>query len=232
MELKCFTFVDNLVEGPFSKEELNHYLESHENAKQIQVWWKGQKHWSFPKAFLLHEPEENVFDIRKSKAIWFVEKEGKVQGPLIRDEMLQALKDSKNLSQVKIWQKGQKSKATVYQHNDLQDSLGIVQRKSSRAPIVGEVEIKKEKETIHSKITSISMGGLGVADTPDLVQGEILDLRVTSPLLTMEFSCKGQVRYNSNTRTGIEFDTINAEAKASIMEYVKQFSIDEKKKVA
>lgn len=222
--MKCFVLEKKIVSGPFAKEELEKLIHEGHFKTTSQVWWRGQHEWMLAKAWLEFKPEAPSVIKLKKEANWFIEKEGKTFGPLSRIELVGHLRDSKNLNTVKVWKRGQKARATVYQYNDLTDALGIVQRKSPRAPIVGDISLTTERGVQEAKLCSISEGGLGMTHIDDLYQGEKIQMDIDSPLLSDKIVCEGVVRYKTpNGRIGIQFDGINSEAVTSIVDYINQF---------
>lgn len=223
--MKCFVLEKKIVSGPYEREELKQLLEEGHFKSNCQVWWRGQNEWMIAKAWLEYKHENNVVHKLKREANWFIEKEGRTFGPLTRKDLVAHLRDSKNLNSVKVWKRGQKARATIYQYNDLTDALGIVQRKSPRAPIVGDVSVITESGPVVAKLCSISEGGLGMTDVEEIFQGESLQLEIDSPLLSEKIVCDGVVRYKTpNGRVGIQFDSLNSEALTSIVEYINQFT--------
>lgn len=232
--MKCFVLEKKIVSGPFAKEDLEKMIQSGEVKTTSQVWWRGQHEWMLAKAWLEYKPDTSNVVKMKKDANWFIEKEGKTFGPLSRIDLVAHLRDSKNLNSVKVWKRGQKARATVYQYNDLTDALGIVQRKSPRAPIVGDIDITTERGKVQAKLCSISEGGLGMTDIDEIYQGEKIQMEVDSPLLADKIICEGFVRYKTpNGRIGIQFESINSEAVTNIVDYINQFvKPDPKKKAA
>lgn len=223
--MKCFVLEKKFVSGPFASEELKELIKDGKIQMTSQIWWRGQDEWMNAKAWLNFKPDtsNNVVKMRK-EANWFIEKEAKTYGPLSRAELVAHLRDSKNLSNVKVWKRGQKSRATIYQYNDLTDALGIVQRKTPRAPIVGDINVTTERGIQTAKLCSISQGGLGMTNIDEVFQGEKLQLEIDSPLLADKIICEGIVRYKAPTgRIGIQFDSINSEAVSNIVDYINQF---------
>ena len=230
--MKCFIFQHKTVSGPFDRPELLKMIEDGQLSKKCRVWWRGQEEWVSTKEWMEFKPEQKVQKLVKDN-IWFLEQEGKTYGPLTRVDMINHLKGNKNYSNIRIWKRGERARATVYQYNDLSDALGIVKRKSPRAPIVGDVTVRTESGVKKAKLCSISEGGLGITNLADAADGQSLQMEIESPLLSNSFACEGTVRYVAPSgRIGIQFAGINSEALGTIVEYINQFSSDKDEKQA
>lgn len=223
--MKCFIFQNKEVSGPFDRPVLLKMMEDGQLHKKCQVWWKGQEHWVSTKEWMEFKPEENkVLKLAKDN-IWFLEQEGKTYGPLTRVDMIAHLRGNKNYSNIRIWKRGERSRATIYQYNDLSDALGIVKRQTPRAPIVGDIIVKLENSVKKAKLCSISEGGLGMTNLDEITEGQMIQMEVESPLLNASFACEGKVRYvAASGRTGIQFESISSEAISTIVEYINQFT--------
>lgn len=227
MEKKWFTLNDGFIAGPLSLEEMENQLNSGKLSSDSQFWWNGSDDWLNISDWekVKNNIPSKVIQL-KNEPVWYAEKNKEILGPFQKDKLLDFLRSAKGLSNVKVWKKGEKNKATVYQYGDLSDALGIVKRTDPRAPIVGDVVIQKEGgyEAL-AKLVSISSGGLGITLVDGLTEGEIVIIKISSPLLSAEINAHAKVRYiTPYGRIGLQFDKLHSESASAIIEYVRQFA--------
>ena len=223
--MKCFVWQNKQVIGPFDRPQFVQMLEEGAIHKKSRVWWRGQEEWTTVQAFLEFRPQGTDKTRNNKDQQWFLEQDGKTFGPLSRLDMIGHLRGNKNYSNIRIWKRGERARATVYQYTDLSDALGIIKRKSPRAPIVGDVVVQSSQGVKKAKLCSISEGGIGITAVEGLSEGQKLQIEIESPLLSSSLVVEGSVRYlAASGRIGIQFDSIGSESLSTIVEYINQFS--------
>ncbi len=223
MKIQWFIFDKQIVSGPHTTETVQENIKIGKWTDKSKIWWKGQRDWLPVSEW--QDKLEYLSNIENhEEKIWYVEREGDTYGPIAKTEMIDLLASLKNLSKVRIWKKGQEKWATVYQYNDIANSLGITRRKVPRAPIIGEVVITKNHIDMQTQLSVISAGGLGVHNASGLKTGDIVQISIRSPLLVSNINSQAEVRHVTDQGyAGLMFQGIHSEYESTIIDYVKQF---------
>lgn len=220
---KWFLLLDGQVTGPYGDQEIDHRVEK---AKDPLIWGRGMSEWLAPdkwrktlKAMLDQQNRE-----LQSSRQWKMRVNNKELTPMSIDELIEHLKDYTDLSPVRIWTEGFDDWKEVFQVRKIMDELGISRRGHPRVPIMGSLKAKASFGELNAKIISISEGGAGVNSAKGLQIGETLHGELSSPNLFVNFTCDLEVVYvGTDGYAGLRFLSLNNEAKAAIIEYVKKF---------
>jgi hypothetical protein len=225
MEKIWFIYEGDFISGPFTTRTVMEYLTSGKIHFRSKIWWRGQRDW-----MLVSEWHKNADAFEKNihsseEAIWYAEKEGSTHGPVAKSQLIDLLSSLTNLSKIRIWKKGQEKWATIYQYADLSEELGITRRKHPRAPILGDVIIEKKGINVSAKLSTISIGGIGVLNVFGFNPGDEVQISIRSPLLILPIHAVAKVKHaNSTGYSGFEFTGLAADLQTTIQEYVKQFA--------
>lgn len=223
MEKIWFIYDSNFVSGPYSTEAIQSKLDTGNIKSECKIWWKGQRDW-----IEIANWQKNLGNFEESissqeEAVWYALKDGHTLGPNTKSQLIEILSSLANLSQVRVWKKGQEKWSTVYQYNDISDQLGITKRKYPRAPIIGEVIIEDKKGKNSYVAATISEGGLGVTGQIHLNTGDEVDVVLRSPLLVTSVHAKAVVRHITEKYCGLEYVNLHKETKGLLVDYVNQF---------
>lgn len=227
-----FLYDKEFVSGPFTTEDLLDILNIEDCSAEARVWWSSSRDW-VRKDHWLHNYKQFEANLKNAEpATWFAEREGETYGPSTKAALIGLLSNLENLSSIRVWKKGQERWASIYQHRDIADSLGISRRKHARAPLVGQISVELEGLNKIGQASTVSAGGVGLKGVVGLNPGDIVNLIIRSPLLVTAIHCKAEVRHVHGEMTGFEFVGLPSEYHATIVDYVTQFQKDKGDKVA
>lgn len=229
MKRAFFIYKDNVVNGPFTSESVESGLQKGQWNLDSTIWWKGQREWVSVKYWKEHLTEIlESFKNKVQRSVWYVEYLGVQKGPLGWVELKELIQQTKSLSQIRLWTMGMKKWSTVFEIPEVAKQLDVTRREYSRAPIQGEVTVKRGNEEINCQAAEIGEGGLGIKNANDLNRGDIVYIILKSPLLINPIQSKATVVYSAkNGYTGLQFENIHIESKSTIIDYVRQFSVEE-----
>ncbi len=229
MKRAFFIYTNDVVSGPFTVENVDLGLQTGRWTNDSMIWWKGQREWIAVKAW-----KENINDILESfknrvqRSVWYVEYLGVQKGPLGWVELKDMIIQTRSLTQIRLWTIGMKKWATVFEIPDVAKQLNVSRREYPRAPIQGEVFVKRGTEELICHAAEIGEGGLGIKNAADLNKGDIVYVTLKSPLLINHIQSKATVVYTAKGGyTGLQFENIHVEAKSTIIDYVRQFSSED-----
>ncbi len=220
-----FIYSKDVVSGPFTTEKVENGIKSKTWSTDCLVWWKGQKEW-----ITLVDWQRNLptildsFKTRIQKSIWYVEHLGMQKGPMNSTELQGYIMSTGILNSCRVWTIGMDRWMYVYEIPDLVEFFGVSRRKTARAPIKGQLTIKKDDIIVEGPAGSISTGGLGFRDLSGLRPGDHISLTLRSPLLIAPIHSQGKIVYTADRGfTGLQFNLLNAESESTIADYVKRF---------
>jgi hypothetical protein len=177
----------------------------------------------------LHDLVERPFKTRIQKSVWYVEHLGIQKGPMNSTDLQSYIVSAGILNSCRVWTVGMDRWMHVYEIPDLVEFFGVSRRKTARAPIKGQLLIKKNDSVIEGKAGSISVGGLGFRDINGLSTGDHISLTLKSPLLVMPIHSQGKIVYTSEQGfNGLQFNLLTAETESMISDYVKKFQTNSK----
>lgn len=228
MKKVWFLFEKEFVSGPFTTEDMLEILSSPETSEEARVWWNTSRDWVRKESWLQNYKAFEEDLLTSEPANWFAERAGETYGPSTKSDLIQLLTNLENLSSVKVWKKGQERWASIYQHRDIADSLGISRRKHPRAPLVGQISIEIEGINQIGQATTVSAGGVGLKGIRGLQRDKEVSLIIRSPLLITPIHCNAIIRHVEDDLVGMEFSGLTSEYQATIVDYVTQFQKDKK----
>lgn len=218
-----FVTANDIVEGPFTTEELKTRVQSGTLGESYLIWGRTMQEWRTPSRWMsdlsgLLEKMNTDQDYRH----WHYSYEGQSYGPMNREKLLESLKNVKHTSDVLIWTKGMKAWAPLYEFHDLMDDVGVNKRQFPRAPIDGQVIASWDEKKLTGKLDTISEGGCGGTGFADLVPGMTVSLDLESKSFFEVLKVKAEVRYvNENGYVGFRFQKLNMETRGAIIQYIK-----------
>jgi hypothetical protein len=223
-EKRWFLLHEGQVIGPFAQAEVESHAAS---LKSPLVWGKGPSEWMTLEKWskVASEIVAGTQKPRASDRVWKVRVAGQEMAAMEYDQMIEALKKQTDHSDVQIWTEGYSEWKDIFQIHKIMDELGVSRRQYPRVPLMGTVQCEGVTNTFTAQAQSIGAGGLGVTGVPDIKIGEKLKTILKSPNLPAAVHSTCEVVYvGSDGYAGLKFVTIQAEAQAGIVEYVKKFT--------
>lgn len=224
-ETKWFLLSDGQVSGPYSKEDVESRLTLTTNPL---VWGRGQTEWVPPERWnqILHETDNNARRIRAgADRAWKLRVAGQEMKPMNHDQMIEFLKSQNDYGEIQIWTEGYNDWKDIYQIHKIMDELGVSRRQHPRVPIMGTLNCEGATGTFAARVLSISEGGLGITDAPQVKIGEKFKTILKSPNLYSPIHSTAEVVYvGVDNYAGLKFISLHPESKSAIIEYVKKFT--------
>lgn len=229
MQIEWFVFFKNSILGPYSTNDVHAQLADGKITNESFVWWKGEKDWVPVDAWLKYYPEiikklEQHFSMK-----WKV-KNGKNITPVMTfDECLNYLKQIELNNTIYICKESDQEAQweTIFSNTIFLNALEMNRRKHPRVPILATSKISKldSKFSYLVKVNTIGQGGMGISGLgKNFPTGTAIQVKIESPSLTNPISSEGKILYHTRDGiSGIEFTQMNAESKALLISYVKQF---------
>lgn len=220
--IKWFVSNNEQVSGPFSSEQVHAGVENGSIVGSYLIWSRAMNEWTSVTTWLRKSDQIQQLEHPENKSIWHYAVSDSSYGPMTRSEMLESLSKIRDLGDVLVWTHGMKAWASIFDFHDILDDLGVNRRKHPRANISGSVVVNFEGETFIGQLSSISEGGIGAKNLPQLIPGQEIKLDIKSNHFSSVISVKARVQYvNSRGYAGLKFDNLHMEAKSTIIEYVK-----------
>lgn len=225
---KWFVLSQGQVNGPFLTEEVEGKVA---NDRESQVWSRGETEWigidkwhhhlTQAKTKPASLPTETDDDDH-----WRIKIGGKELEPMTYTQSLKKLKEYKEHSGIRIYDKKSKEWKDFFQFENFLKDLGISRRNHDRVPILGSfIGEHNRLGTMQVKVITISEGGFGVGDAKDFQIGDEMTGTIQSPNLYLPIHCTADIVYLSPEGiVGLQFKSIPEEAHAAIVEYVKKFT--------
>ncbi|MCE3010402.1 MAG: PilZ domain-containing protein [Proteobacteria bacterium] len=227
MEQKKWFILDSQqkVSGPYLQEEIEGRLAQ---LGSSLIWGRSQSEWLGPEKWKKHlrELDENVRKHKsQSERLWKIRVGNQELKPLTHDQMMEFLKTRHDLTEIMIWTEGYSEWKDIYQIHKLMDELGVSRRQHPRVPIMGTVMMEGASSTNQARALSISEGGLGVTDAPQVRIGEKFKIILKSSNLFNPLHATAEVVYvGTDNYAGLKFIGLHSESKSAIIEYVKKFT--------
>jgi len=223
-EKRWFLLHEGQVTGPFAVSDVATEASS---LKSPMVWGRGQSEWVSLEKWT-KSAKDDVGQAAKSKGsdrIWKVRASQQEMAPMDHDQMIDYLKKQTDYAEIQIWTEGYSEWKDIYQIHKIMDELGVSRRAHPRVPIMGTLQCEGTSNTFTAKALSISEGGLGVTEASEVKIGEKFKTILKSPNLPAAVHSTCEVVYVAEGGyAGMKFVTIQAEAVAGIIEYVKKFT--------
>ena len=227
MEKRWFLLKSGVVSGPMSENEINANIQSPQD--DLLIWGRGQHEWVPPikwKKFLeaLEEDQDKTKII--SERMWKIRNGQTELKPMSQSQMIQFLKDQKDLSQYYIWTDGYDEWKEVFAVEKILDEIGVSRRAHPRVPIMGTITCEAPTGVvIQGRALTISEGGLGMSDAKGARIGDKYKLILKSPNLYTPIHATGEVVFiDHEGYVGLKFNGLHSESRGAIIEYVKKFS--------
>lgn len=224
-EKRWFLLNEGQVTGPYSVDEVETQAAT---LKTPMVWGRGQNEWvSLDKWTKMAKDEASLAKTsgKSSDRIWKVRVSHQEMKPMDHDQMIDFLKKQTDYGEIQIWTEGYTEWKDIYQIHKIMDELGVSRRAHPRVPIMGTLQCEGTTNTFTARALSISEGGLGVTEALDVKIGEKFKTILKSANLPASVHATCEVVYVADEGyAGMKFVTIQAEAVAGIIEYVKKFN--------
>ena len=222
---KWFILTDGRVTGPFERQEVEQNVVSMANPL---IWGRGHHEWSSIDRWQ-RLIKENENPERKSRSgsdrQWQLRVSGQELKPMSHDQMMEYLKTQKDLGETQIFTEGYSDWKDIYQIHKIMDELGVSRRQHPRVPIMGTLTCEGTTGTFNARVLSISEGGLGITEAPQVKIGEKFKTILKSPNLYTPIHATVEVVYVGNDGyAGLKFSGLHSESKSAVIEYVKKFT--------
>lgn len=216
---------DGQVTGPYTKDDVT------TRAQQLQnplIWGRGSSEW-FPLDRWNKVQQDLEALEQRSKTgpdrLWKIKNAGQELKPMSHDQMIDYLKTIKDYADIQIWTDGYSEWKDIYQVHKIMDELGVSRRQHPRVPIMGTLSCEGATGTFTARVLSISEGGLGITESPNVKIGEKFKTVLKSPNLYGPIHATMEVVYvGSDNYAGLRFVGLHSESKSAIIEYVKKFT--------
>lgn len=222
---KWFILTDGRVTGPFERQEIE--LQALAMSNPL-IWGRGQNEWTNVERWQRHLKELDNPDNATRVGIerqWQVKVSGIEMRPMTHDQMIDYLKDQKDLGEIQIWTEGYSEWKDVYQIHKIMDELGVSRRQHPRVPIMGTLTCEGATGNFNARVLSISEGGLGATEAPGVKIGEKFKTTLKSPNLYTPIHATAEIVYvGEDGYAGFKFANLHSESKSAIIEYVKKFT--------
>lgn len=223
---KWFLLANSQVSGPFSQEEVP------SRAALLTaplVWGRGSTEWAPMGRWDKTVKDLNTLDSKprgSSDRLWKIKNAGVELKQMTHDQMIDYLKTQKDHDLIQIWTEGYSEWKDIFQIHKIMDELGVSRRQHPRVPIMGTLTCEGPSTgTFNARALSISEGGLGITDSPDVKIGEKFKSVLKSPNLYNPIHSMSEVVYvGSDNYAGLKFIGLTPESKSAIIEYVKKFT--------
>ncbi len=222
---KWFLLTEGLVTGPFSKDDVETRLTISSNPL---IWGRGQQEWMGPDRWKQHLKDADSQAIKakgNSDRMWKIRVAGQELRPMNHDQMIDFLRTQKDYSEIQIWTEGYTDWKDIYQIHKIMDELGVSRRQHPRVPIMGSLTCEGATGNLTARVLSVSEGGLGVTDAPQMKIGEKFKTILKSPNLYTPIHSTVEVVYiGGDGYAGMKFVSLHPESKSAIIEYVRKFT--------
>lgn len=224
-EMKWFLLLEGQVTGPFGKEDLENRINL---PGSVLIWGRGQTEWLNPEKWRGYQKESSAQTSKArpgSDRLWKIRVLGQELKPMHHDQMIDFLRTQKDFGEIQIWTEGYSDWKDIYQIHKIMDELGVSRRQHPRVPIMGTLTCEGATGNVTGRVLSVSEGGLGVTDTPQMKIGEKFKTVLKSPNLYAPIHSTVEVVYvGSDGYAGMKFVNLHPESKSAIIEYVKKFT--------
>lgn len=223
---KWFILSGGHIDGPWTPEEVEAKIPS---VSEPLIWGRGLADWLPPAAWqdaLRSGGAVLSESIPFDEASWNYRhrRDDKPHGPFTYADLLAALREMKDFSDVEISGPDFKDWKEVYEIQKIVDELGISRRAHQRVPMMGHLVFDGPSgESQQARVVSISGGGLSLNEAVPFGIGTQFKAQLRSPNLYIEISCTCEVVYSGPSQTGLRFTYLPAEGEAAIIEYVNKF---------
>ena len=225
MGAKWFVQQNELVIGPLTSEDVQTRLRAGQVLPIHLIWGRGLDQWFTVKAWTA-DPSLTVQSAQEpTPATWHYADSGQSHGPLLREELIQNLKNVDSLGSVMLWTKGMKEWAPLFEFHDILTEIGVNKRQFPRTDLTGKAVLKGDGATLVAPLVCISEGGFGVQLDSGVVAGQVLTVELHSPAFREILHAKAEMRYGGQGVIGMKFTQVSPEAKGAIIQFVRQSQV-------
>lgn len=226
-----FVLNQGQVFGPFSTNEVEEQLQANTWNADCRIWWRGQQEWMSADQWRRELPQIVTGQQNKEEKTWYLAVYGDCIGPLSFSELIRQIKEQKNPKDLRVWSEFLDDWHSLFNIPDVMQALGIRERKTPRAHIQGTAEFKINNSQHTFDLATLGAGGFGIKYALFLKPGQIVPVTLHSSALAAPIFATAKVLYVSQDAvTGLQFQSIAAEAKALIVSFLK--NKESKKKTA
>ena len=223
--IKWFVCHNEEVSGPFSTEKVQEMSDNGEITLEFLIWSCAQSQWSTIKQWKENLPRilrEYETSIQKHLQHWYYAHEGKSYGPMPKEQLIKQVSQVNDKQEIALWTEGMSSWLSIFEFNDILSEVGINRRAHPRAYIEGKATIKVDGQTYITQLKTISPGGCGLTQTPNLSVGQRMHIEIQSKHFFSPLKAIAEIRYISKSGfVGIKFEQIHMESQSAIIEYIK-----------
>ena len=223
---KWFLLQGEKVQGPFTHDEVRAEYAAGQTEENCLIWGRQHNLWQPLSTWLktISQTEMQTTNDTVTQQLWHYAIEGESKGPMPRVELVNELKNLHHKGEILVWTKGMKAWADLFEFHDLLDEMGLNRREHPRSPINGSIVVKYDDQTIIGLLKSISPGGFGAVNLGNTLSiGQVVSVEIKSESLNSTVVVKSIVQYVSESGFyGFKFQSINMEAKAHIMEFIRR----------
>lgn len=226
--MNWFICINEEVTGPFPTDKVLSFSSEEEfNSIQAKVWGSQLDHWLKYDNWVNSHQEiiNNKSKPKPKNLIWYFAQNSQSApvGPFNKTTLIEKVAEIESKDQVLIWAKGMEAWASLFEFNDILDSLNISRRKHPRAPLTGQVILKDEQgQDYIGKVNIISPGGCGVTNVAGLKMGDIYQIEIKSSAFYNTITAVGKVLHEAGPNSyGIRFEKIHVESQSTIISYLK-----------
>jgi hypothetical protein len=227
MAQKWFVQVEERIEGPMTKQEVESRLQAGQFTNHNLVWGAGMEHWRNLQWWSQESQTMTQFELTTTEAareVWHYAVSGESHGPFQRDSLIESLKNLTSLGEVLLWTKGMKEWAPLFEFHEILTAIGVNKRQFPRADISGQATIKTNTgQTLVAPLLTVSEGGLGLQlEAEGLTAGMQVAVEISSPSFRSTLHARADVRYVAAGVTGLKFSNMSQEMRSAVVSYVRQ----------
>ncbi len=218
-----FTVHQNKVLGPYSTDQVRLMVNNGSVSAEHRIWGALAERWMKSTIWIREvEKLESRVKAERNVQLWYYAINTETTGPLEKSEMIRHLKEKRNSQkEIRVWTKGMKSWASLFEFYDIMDEIGISRRQYPRSPIEGRVIARWEDQTAIGTMQAIGEGGFGVNGLIGVQPGQVISVELQCPQLIETIRVKAEVRSTGDNFTGCRFVSISPEQKSLIIQYVR-----------
>ena len=221
IEVRWFICQNGEVRGPFSSDDV--VEKSKADTSSVYVWWKGQTEWVPYSIWHAEYKDTDIYS--KYEQAWALKKENEDMGSMPFDELVHVLGNHhQELPKFKVKRANENEWTTVYEVEELIETLNLSRRMHPRAPLMGVAKLTDGDITIKARLSTISERGFGIIIEGNIEVGKEYWVEIDSPNLNQKVMLAAQILYSDlEGHVGAVFVGIDAVSRATIIEFVNKF---------
>ncbi|MES3038434.1 MAG: PilZ domain-containing protein [Bdellovibrionota bacterium] len=205
--------------GPFDDKESEDLFSTQSEAF---IWGRGFSEWMKPEEWRVKKSGDPTAP-ENEEPFWKFRYQGQTHGVFTLTNMVDELSKLKDFDNIDVsysegpWRE-------VFTVDTVADKLGLSRRAHRRVPILGTSTIEIDGAEMDLKTITISEGGLGFSNGPQIKVGTKIKGTLKSANLFSDVSFGGDVVYvGRDGYIGVKFNQLQHEALNTIVEYVSKF---------